>query len=34
VDKYGKTWDSLPKIIWLYWGTGIEKSSIGNKLCV
>jgi hypothetical protein len=34
VNLTAKQWDSLPKIIWLFWNTGIRKASIANKLCI
>lgn len=34
VNKTVKPWTKLPKIIWLFWDKGIEKSTLANKLCV
>lgn len=34
VNKTAKPWTKLPKIIWLFWDKGIEKSTLANKLCV
>lgn len=33
VAREKKTWDTLPRKIWQYWETGIQSSSIVNKLC-
>jgi hypothetical protein len=33
-NKEAKRWEKLPKIIWIYWDTGINNSTVGNKLCV
>lgn len=34
IDKSAPTWDTLPKIIWLYWNSGLKNASIGNKICI
>lgn len=33
-DSNAKRWDALPKIVWLFWNTGISKASIGNRVCI
>jgi hypothetical protein len=34
VNLTAKRWDSLPKIVWLFWNTGIKNASIANKICI
>ena len=34
INITAKKWDSLPKIVWLFWDTGISRSTLANKLCV
>jgi hypothetical protein len=34
VNITAKRWESLPRIVWLFWDTGISKSPLANKLCV
>ena len=33
VNASGKPWDRLPRIIWLYWDSGIRNAKVANKLC-
>ena len=28
------TWSALPKIVWLFWYTGLKRASIGNAVCI
>lgn len=28
------TWSSLPKIVWLFWDSGLRRASIGNAVCI
>lgn len=34
VNLTAKRWDSLPKILWLFWNKGLKKATIGNLLCI
>jgi hypothetical protein len=27
-------WDSLPKIIWIFWDSGLETASVETYLCI
>ena len=33
VNATGKQWNTLPKIIWFYWDSGIKNSKVANRLC-
>lgn len=33
-DPNGESWDTLPKIIWLYWDKGHENAPLSNQLQV
>lgn len=33
INENAKPWNELPKIIWIYWHSGLEKSNIIYKLC-
>jgi hypothetical protein len=34
VNNTAIAWDSLPKIIWVYWDTGLRGSGASNQICV
>lgn len=34
VDINGKPWKTLPKIIWLFWDQGLNKSGLVNRMCI
>jgi hypothetical protein len=34
INANSEKWEALPRIIWVFWDTGLSNSRISNQLCV